>query len=715
MNRPILGVRLQYEQDIVTARQRARQLARLLGFDVQEQTRLATAVSEISRNAYQYGGGGKVEFLLEGRTAPQLFIARVTDTGSGIDNLEQILAGRYRSSTGMGVGITGARRLVDQFEIESTADAGTTVLLKKLMPARAPFVTAERLGAILDALSRERPSTPLEEVQQQNQELLRALDELRVRQDELLRLNVELEDTNRGVVALLAELDEKADHLRRADEMKSKFLSNMSHEFRTPLNAIRGLSRLLLDKVDGDLAAEQEKQIGLIQRAAHELTQLVDDLLDLAKVEAGKIEVHPTEFEVTKLFGALRGMLRPMLLETQVALVFEEPRNVPPMETDEGKVSQILRNFLSNALKFTEHGEVRVSASLAPEGDAVIFSVADTGIGIAPQDQARIFEEFSQLDNPIQKRVKGTGLGLPLSKRLAELLGGHLAVTSAVGKGSTFVARIPIVYQPPAGTVEAVDTVGDLDPTRKPVLVVEDQPDVAMVYERAMRDSGFQMVRASGLKAARQMLSQFQPAAIVLDIVLRGEDTWALLAELKGDEITRRVPVIMATILDDERKARALGADDYLQKPFERDVLLRKLQTLTHRSAQKRVLLVDDEETSRYLLRRLIAGAECAVLEAAGGIEGLRLAREERPDAILLDLMMPDASGLDVLDQLKADPITRPIPVIVITSKMLSDEDRRRLATKATAVLSKDISASGEAGRALVREALAQAGVAVAA
>ena len=287
---------------------------------------------------------------------------------------------------------------------------------------------------------------PFEEIQQQNQELLRTLEELQKRQAELKQLNRELEDTNRGVVALYAELDEKAASLQRANELKTRFLSNISHEFRTPLNSIVSLSRFLLERMDGELTPEQEKQVKFIRKSGEGLSELVNDLLDLAKVEAGKTVVHPSEFEVSDLFGALRGMLRPLLADnSSISLVFEEPIGIPMLRTDEGKVAQILRNFISNALKYTEHGEVRVAAAMG-SGNTVIFSVADTGIGIAPEDQERIFEEFIQLDNSMQKRVKGTGLGLPLSRKLAELLGGSVSVKSELNVGSTFFAVIPLVY-----------------------------------------------------------------------------------------------------------------------------------------------------------------------------------------------------------------------------------------------------------------------------
>ena len=244
------------------------------------------------------------------------------------------------------------------FEIES-APGRTVVTLKRLLPRRAPFVTPDVPSASPPS-SPQPPARRGEENPPQNQELLRALEELGRRQDELVALNRELEDTNRGVVALYAELDERADHLRRADELKTRFLSNMSHEFRTPVNSIQALARMLLDRTDGDLTTEQERQVRFIAKAAEGLSELVNDLLDLAKVEAGKTVVQPTHFEVGNLLSALRGMLRPLLVSEAVNLVFEEPDDVPGLFTDEAKVSQILRNLVSNALKFTERGEVRV-------------------------------------------------------------------------------------------------------------------------------------------------------------------------------------------------------------------------------------------------------------------------------------------------------------------------------------------------------------------
>jgi signal transduction histidine kinase/CheY-like chemotaxis protein len=709
VNVAILSLTIRDERDVVVARRRARQITELLDFDVQDQTRVATAVSEVARNAFAYAGGGKVDFVVEGKTSPQLLVIRITDQGPGIPELDRVLDGHFRSTTGMGLGITGARRLMDQFSIESTP-RGTVVSLKKIFSRRAPLLTAARAARIAADLARLAPDNPLEEVKQQNQELVRTLEELRTRQDDLIRLNAELEDTNRGVVALYAELDEKADHLRRADELKSRFLSNMSHEFRTPLNAIRALTDVLLRRVDGELTPEQEVEVGYIRKAVDQLSELVEDLLDLAKVEAGKISVRPAEFDVPTLFSSLRGMLRPLLLNESVSLVFDDPAGLPSLTTDEAKVSQILRNLISNALKFTERGEVRVSATLAAAGDAVVFSVADTGIGIAPGDQERIFQEFGQVDSPVQRRVRGTGLGLPLSRKLATLLGGTLTVESEPGVGSTFQATIPVIYVEPEPAIPSSEWVAD--PLRVPVLVVEDSPEELMLYEKFLKGSGFHVVRAMTTRQARHVLGQLRPAAIVLDILLRGEDSWTLLAELKRDPATRDIPVLIVSTVDDPSKGLSLGADAYAVKPVERRWLLDRLQVLTGRQPVRRVLVIDDDEISRYLVRGWLDDVSCLIVEARGGEEGLRRARQEAPDAIVLDLVMPDVSGFEVLERLRAEAPTRDTPVVVVTSKVLEETERRRLQTLgASAVVSK--AADRDTAATQLRTVLAGAGLVV--
>jgi signal transduction histidine kinase/DNA-binding response OmpR family regulator len=684
MNRALLTVAIRYEQDVVVARQRARQVAALLGFDGQDQTRVATAVSEIARNAYRYAQGGRVEFALEGQSTPQLLLVRIQDQGPGIADLAHVLSGEYRSKTGMGLGILGAHRLMDQIEIKSAAGAGTDVLLKKILPARAPLVTNTVFAQLIKELTSKPPVSALEEIQEQNRELVRTLSELRERQTELLHLNRELQDTNRGVVALYAELDEKADHLRRADEMKSRFLSNMSHEFRTPLHSIQALSRLLLDRTDGELSAEQEKQIQFISKAANDLTTLVDDLLDLAKIEAGKIEVRPIEFNVANLFSALRGMLRPLLAGDNVKLIFEEPDAPLELYNDEGKVSQILRNFISNAIKFTERGEVRVGAALSVDRRFVCFTVADTGIGISNEYQESIFEEFTQVPNPLQAKVKGTGLGLPLCRRLARLLGGEVAVRSELAVGSMFTATLPVHFEE-VGVAATASVDVQVEAGLMPVIIVDDEPEPRHVMEKYLRNSRYQAFCAKNLREARELLQRVRPQAIVLDIILQGEDSWRWLSELKSTRATAGIPIVVVTTVDDERKGLALGADAYCVKPLGQEQLLSKLDSLTAR----RVLVIDDDPAARYLMHKLLEDEKVCVIEARDGRSGLAAARRSKPLLIFLDLNLPDLGGEEVLEALRADSELHEVPVTIVTSARVSHDQRERLGRHAQAVLQK--------------------------
>jgi signal transduction histidine kinase len=274
-------------------------------------------------------------------------------------------------------------------------------------------------------------------------ESLRAL--VARQQSELAALETELADTNKGVVALYAELDDNAVQLREAADLKSRFLSYMSHEFRTPLASITSIADILVSGMDGPLTTEQHRQVQFVRGSVRELTEMVDDLLDLAKVEAGRISISPEWFEMVDLFAALRGMFRPIVGSGSVSLIFEETTDIPKIYTDDKKLSQILRNFISNALKFTSEGEVRVNAVLVGS-DKVEFAVSDTGIGIAKEHLPALFSDFVQIDTRIQKRLRGTGLGLSLAKKFAELLGGHVAVTSEVGCGSRFSVIIPTRY-----------------------------------------------------------------------------------------------------------------------------------------------------------------------------------------------------------------------------------------------------------------------------
>jgi signal transduction histidine kinase/CheY-like chemotaxis protein len=677
MPEAIYVLELRFERDVVQARQRAREIASSLGFDHHEQIRIATATSEIARNAFRYANGGKVAFTVSFDTTPQRFQIEVTDTGKGIPGLDHVMSGRYKSSTGMGMGILGTKRLMDDFSIHS-GEQGTRVTFAKNLPRSVGPLTAGALRKVRDGVMQRDPESPYDEIRQQNAELMKTLSELRSRQEELDRLNSELEDTNRGVVALYAELEDRADYLRRTAELKSAFLSNMSHEFRTPLNSILSLTRMLADSREHPLGNDQRLEIAYIQNSARDLLELVNDLLDMAKIEAGKLQVRPRRFEISELFGALRGMLKPLLSETSMTLVFEETEGLPPLQTDEGKLSQILRNLVSNAIKFTPKGEVRISAVM--EGDDYIcFSVSDTGIGIAEADLESIFKEFGQVENDLQKRFRGTGLGLPLSQNLAKLLGGAITVKSQPGIGSTFSVRILRNWVGDRGVSEAFPPLPQLDPHRLPVLVLEDNHETLFLYESFLKRSKFQMIGVSSLADARRFLDKYTPAVIVCDLLIDGRLEAGFIRELRQRPDTREVPILAVSTVSEEQVSLAAGANIFQLKPIQSETLLNLLYRLSKRERTGSILLIDDQEVARYVLRQFLPQDAYLITEARSGREGLEIARLERPDLIFLDLKMTDLDGYGVLSALKQDAATRAIPVIIHTSQPVSDAARIKL------------------------------------
>lgn len=674
---------LRTEQDVVRARQRARELAEALGLDNQDQIRLATATSEMARNAFRYARNGKVEFVVQIEEPRRLEVV-VTDSGPGIANLDEIFAGRYRSETGLGMGIIGTRRLMDGFDIESGPN-GTSVRLAKHAPRHGDHWTPRLLQDLQRALQRKVPQDPYTEIELQNQELLKTLQELRTRQEELEMLNRELEDTNRGVVALYAELDERADYLRRASDLKTRFLSNVSHEFRTPLNSIISLARMLQDRIDGELTTDQAKQVRYIESSARDLQEMVNDLLDLAKVEAGKVRMRPKRFEVHELFSALKGMLKPLLADnTSVDLIFEDTDGLAPLHTDEGKVSQILRNLISNAIKFTPSGTVTVSAREMP-GRRIEFSVEDTGIGIPREHHENIFREFSQVENPLQERHRGTGLGLPLCRNLALLLGGHIEVQSEPGRGSSFSLVVPAHYVGEAVRQDYAAPPPAPEFHRAPVLYLDSDEESAQALESWLRDTEFQPILARSIAQADAWVARHVPIAVVMNIDMDNDASREFLDRLH--ETCANVPVI---VTGESNKAMQCGAKAFLSRPLERDALIGELRGITLTSGVKRVLVVDDNEVSRYILRELLCQPWLRIEEASNGQEALALLSEGLPDALILDLLMPDVSGFEVLRELRARPETAELPVLIYTSKPLTDEERTQLESWNAQIMRKD-------------------------
>jgi signal transduction histidine kinase len=534
----ILTAVIETERDIVAMRQRPRRVAELLGFDNHYQTRIAAAVSEVARYAFAETAAASVEFVAERDDRGQIFILRVVCPAREPDDAEAIIAGEKPAESNIASGLQGAKRLMDHFKVASAEVKGTVIECGQVLPYEAGTITKAKITHIVRTMSRESADDPLALLREQNRELMQSVEEITRRKEESEHLSRELSDTNRGVVALYAELDERAEQLRRASELKSRFLSNVSHEFRTPLNSILALCQLLTERTDGELNSEQEKQVGYIKQSARNLLELVNDLLDLAKVEAGKVELKPSAFFVRDLFGALRGALKPLSSNASVDLIFETDGDLPELYADDAKIAQILRNLISNALKFTEDGEVRVLACYDAVTWLLTVSVRDTGIGIAPEHLERIFEEFGQVDTPLQLSAKGTGLGLPLSRNLAALLGGDIQVESVLGQGSVFRLQVPA---PKAARVTPPETA---ERDKKVILLVDDDETFQYVFRHMLGDqAAFTLRQALSGEDALRRANVNQPDAIVLDLQMPHMDGFTVLQELTANPRTRRVPV----------------------------------------------------------------------------------------------------------------------------------------------------------------------------
>lgn len=563
MDKPLRSMEIKFERDIVRVHQTARRLADLLQFDPQDQARLATAVSEICRNSFKYAGGGRAEFLLRNSAIKPALLVRVADRGPGISRLSEVMTGSYQSPSGMGLGVLGSRRLMDLFDVDTRTGEGTRVLMGKFLPGGHPL-PPPKLTEFLRALEEHREDDPFELIRQQNVDLMKALDQLKLKQEELNQSNRELEETNRGVVALYRELDDKSQALQRANEVKSRFLSHVSHELRTPVYSILALSRILLSRSDGELTPEQEKQISFIRQAGNNLQEMIDELLDLAKIEAGQMTLKCSNVDLRELFTTLRGMLRPLLSAgNEVALNIEDA-TVERLFTDEGKLAQILRNLISNAIKFTTRGEIVVSVQRLATNE-VCFRVRDTGVGISAEHQKVIFDEFVQVEGPHQRGVKGTGLGLPVSRKLAEILGGTLTVESVPGSGSTFSLVLP--NRVGHGKAES-ETDGEVACR---ILLIDDDEIYRYLCRDILSESGWEVLEANnGVNGVRLAIEK-HPTVILLDLLMPGLDGFQVLEQLKARPETSGIPVIInSTRMVDSAEEAILrkGATAVLRKAF---------------------------------------------------------------------------------------------------------------------------------------------------
>ena len=493
---------------------------------------------------------------------------------------------------------------------------------------------------------------------------------------------------------LYRQLERQSAALEVASQHKSEFLASMSHELRTPLNAIIGFSEVLLERMFGELNERQDDYLRDIWSSGKHLLELLNDILDLSKIEAGQMVLNRSQFAVRESLEYCLSMVRERALKQRISLSLEVDPQVGVLDADRLRFRQVVLNMLSNAVKFTpEGGRVGVRASI--RGQDLVVEVTDTGPGVPAEDRQRIFDAFQQgARHPEQ--TEGTGLGLTLSKRILELHGGRIWVESEAGQGSTFGIALPVGSSEPALTSVPQVSHGSGLPTevapgpRPTVVVVEDDRrsfDLLRVY---LEEAGARVVSARDGEEGLDTVRRLSPAGVVLDILLPGIDGWEVLAQLKADPATAAIPVVVVSMLDERGHGFALGAAEYLVKPIGKDQLLAALyRTAAIPERPHTVVAIDDDPLAIELVRASLEPEGWTVLGAATGQEGLALIRERQPSAVLLDLLMPGMDGFEVVEALRADPDTKSVPVVILTSKSMTQQDKERLQGRITYVARK--------------------------
>ena len=663
--------------------------------------------------------------------------------------VRDVPAGYLPISSGIGKGtpnelvvvpasIDGVVHAVLELGFFGATDADQRELLSRVSESIAVAVRA--------AKDRQRLEDLLQETQQQAEELQAGAEELRVsneeleeqgralresqahlevQQSELEQINSQLEEQTQllehqkdELAKAQVVLSARSDELQRANEYKSEFLANMSHELRTPLNSTLILAKLLADNKDGNLTPAQVKFARTITSAGNDLLALINDVLDLSRIEAGKVELAPEQISVAAAVESLVKTFQPTAEQNHLRFSWVVEPGVPEqIETDPQRLGQILKNLLSNAFKFTEKGEVAMRV-FSPQSGTVAFAVRDTGVGIAPHQQEVIFEAFRQADGSIHRKFGGTGLGLSISRDLAALLGGAISVQSALGEGSVFTLTVPQAFTsgtplperrpaavlktpekkpaPQAPAVAAAKVPEDdrnvITPGGRVILLVEDDPAFAMILRDLVHEMGFQCVAAASANEGLIAAGQYLPSAILLDVNLPDHSGLGVLDALKRDPRTRHIPVHMISVSDYKREALELGAIGYALKPAKREELVEVLRRLEAKFSQsvRRVLIVEDDARQRESVRQLLSNAEVQITAVASAGEALDHLKDTTFDCMVLDLNLPDLSGYDLLEKMSQQEDVGFPPVIIYTGRALDREEEQRLRRYSKSIIIKD-------------------------
>jgi len=531
-----------------------------------------------------------------------------------------------------------------------------------------------------------------------NQQLEAQTEELQEQSEELQQTAEELQEQN-------LELEMQRKQVEEANRLKSEFLSNMSHELRTPLNSIMALSRVLIMQAKDKLSEEENSYLGIVERNGKQLLTLINDILDLSKIEAGKMEIYPTKFVLNDLLKNITDSLQPLVKGKEINLSLEINDNLPPIETDEAKLHQVLQNIISNAVKFTEDGGVDIKVT--NDREKVKILIKDTGIGITAESLPYIFDEFRQADGTSSRAYEGTGLGLTIASKLINALNGEIFAESEHGVGSIFTVIIPLKWYDETelhtnvitpSEIASKDRITTKSPVikkhQKTILVVDDNPKYLTEISRYLEIAGYNTICTSSGKDVIKLAEQHNPFAITLDVVMPEMDGWEVLQELKNSSKAKEIPVIMVSVSDDKETGFAMGAVGFVQKPVDKSILVKEIRKL-HESPGT-VMIVDDSDFDRINMSNYITEENINTILASHGKECLELLQNEIPDVLVLDLVMPNMSGFQVISEVRKNLKTKKLPIIIVTAKDLSSAENELLTGQVTSVLTKNEAISVE-------------------